>query len=155
MLSALCVFGLLGDEAGDGLPLPTLFEGSLPVEKDSKSFEKLEKLIRLQKILWIFWPSPMDFPVFKEVGFEDHHSLLLHSPFDLRNKVPFEKIEVGNKVILSLPNLIGIEISKDGMDVYPSPFGQLFCFSQTHFREIHRIHIKSMLSKKDCISSFP
>jgi len=73
MLSALCVFRLLGDEAGDCLLLPTLPKDSLPIEKNPEIFEVLEKFIRFQKIFGILRPSGAEFPLLKEVGLEDHH----------------------------------------------------------------------------------
>ncbi len=116
-------FRLLGNEAGDRLPLSTFFEDPFPIEKNSKPFEEVERFIWLQKIFWILRPAGVEPSMFKEVGFKNHHASFLQPSFHLRDDVPVEKVKVRDKVVFSPLDLIGVEISKNGMNSYLSLSG--------------------------------
>ena len=92
--------------------------------------------------------------MFRKVGFEGYPSSLPYSPFDSWDQVPVEKVEVSDEVILLLRYREMIQVSDMGSNPDALRFGQLTGFIEPHPGDVDRLHIETMLRKKDRILSF-
>jgi len=59
----------------------------------------------------------------KEVSFKNHHASFLQPSFYPGDDVPVEKVKIRDEVVFSSLDLIGVEISKNGMNSYFSLSG--------------------------------
>lgn len=92
--------------------------------------------------------------MFKNVGLKNDFSSFLESLFHSWNEAALEKIEIGDEIVPVFFDLVIIEVNQKGVYLHSYFSSELIGFLQTLLRDIHGIHLKPVLSQKDCISSF-